>query len=62
MNMALIPTNLFQHLLNCQNFLERTTLLTLTDVNNDIYNKDLRSHFAHGRSFSSNKNCVGYAF
>lgn len=54
--MARIPNNLcFNIYLIIKISWKGSTLLILADVNNDILNVDLRSNFAHCRSFRSKK-------
>lgn len=56
MNMARIPNNLcFNIYLIIKISWKGNTLLILADVNNDIYDVDLQSNFAHCRSFCSKK-------
>lgn len=56
MNMARIPNNLcFKIYLIIKISWKGNTLLILADVNNDIYDVDLQSNFAHCRSFRPKK-------
>lgn len=56
MNMARIPNNLcFKIYLIIKISWKGNTLLILADVNNDIYDVDLQSNFAHCRSFCPKK-------